>query len=124
MRGKGEYVLTARTTVDVPLQKLAEQSRNGLRDRCEVCALQPGVLVFMETDGAVRAIVGGQDYGDSQFNRAAHGDRQPGSSFKPYVYLTAIENGFTPNTVVPTSRHLRTLVAREFRRRGRRPHDA
>ena len=55
----------------------------------------------MDTDGAVRAMVGGRDYGDSQFNRAAHGARQPGSSFKPYVYLTAIENGVKPNKVMP-----------------------
>ncbi|MGH6749069.1 MAG: penicillin-binding transpeptidase domain-containing protein [Methyloceanibacter sp.] len=55
----------------------------------------------MELDGAVRALVGGKDYGDSQFNRATHAYRQPGSSFKPYVYLTAFETGkYTPNTVV------------------------
>ncbi|MBI4724688.1 MAG: penicillin-binding protein, partial [Rhodomicrobium sp.] len=46
------------------------------------------------------AMVGGRDYGESQFNRAAHGARQPGSSFKPYVYLTAIENGVKPTRVV------------------------
>jgi penicillin-binding protein 1A len=57
-------------------------------------------LVSMDTDGAVRVIVGGRDYGDSQFNRATHGERQPGSSFKPYVYLTAIENGVRPNKVM------------------------
>ena len=59
-----------------------------------------GAMVVMEPDGAVRAIVGGKDYGESQFNRATHAYRQPGSSFKPYVYLTALENGYTPNTVV------------------------
>jgi penicillin-binding protein 1A len=50
----------------------------------------------METDGAVRALVGGVDYGESQFNRATQGRRQAGSTFKPYVYLTALENGWTP----------------------------
>jgi penicillin-binding protein 1A len=54
----------------------------------------------MEPDGAVRAMVGGKDYGESQFNRAAHAYRQPGSSFKPYVYLTALENGYKPTTMV------------------------
>jgi penicillin-binding protein 1A len=44
--------------------------------------------------------VGGRDYGESQFNRATHGQRQPGSSFKPYVYLTAIENGIKPNKIM------------------------
>ncbi len=57
----------------------------------------------MEPDGAVRAIVGGLDYGESQFNRATNAKRQPGSSFKLYVYATALENGFTPKTIVRDS---------------------
>jgi penicillin-binding protein 1A len=62
---------------------------------------EQGAMIVMETDGAVRALVGGKDYGESQFNRATHAYRQPGSSFKPYVYLTAFETGkYTPNTVV------------------------
>ena len=59
-----------------------------------------GAIVVMETDGKVRAIVGGPDYGESQFNRATHAKRQPGSSFKVYVYATAMENGYTPDTIV------------------------
>jgi penicillin-binding protein 1A len=59
-----------------------------------------GALVVMETDGAVRVIVGGPDYGESQFNRATQAKRQPGSSFKIYVYATALENGYTPETIV------------------------
>ncbi len=101
MRGKGEYVLTARTTVDVPLQKLAEQSiETAFETDAKYARASQAVLVSMDTDGAVRAMVGGRDYGDSQFNRAVHGARQPGSSFKPYIYLTAIENGVRPNKVV------------------------
>ncbi len=100
MRGKGEYVLTARTTVDVPLQKLAEEAvETALDSQGRSARVGQGVLVSMDTDGAVRAMVGGRDYGDSQFNRAVHGARQPGSSFKPYVYLTAIENGIKPTKV-------------------------
>ncbi len=58
-------------------------------------------MVVMETDGAIRALVGGKDYGESQFNRATHAYRQPGSSFKPYVYLTAFETGkYKPTTIV------------------------
>jgi penicillin-binding protein 1A len=99
--GKNQYVLTARTTVDLTMQKQAEdaivpfikQQGRGLR-------INSGALVAMETDGAVRAIVGGPDYGDSQFNRATHARRQPGSSFKVYVYATALENGYKPDTVV------------------------
>ncbi len=59
-----------------------------------------GAIVAMEPDGAVRALVGGIDYGESQFNRATHARRQPGSSFKIYVYATALENGYTPRSVV------------------------
>ena len=60
----------------------------------------PAPSSLMETDGEVRAITGGPDYGESQFNRATHAKRQPGSSFKVYVYATALENGYTPDTVV------------------------
>nr|WP_256437972.1 PBP1A family penicillin-binding protein [Rhodomicrobium sp. Az07] len=102
MRGKGEYVLTARTTVDVPLQKLAEQVIDDAFEReAKYARATQASLVSMDTDGAVRVIVGGRDYGDSQFNRATKGLRQPGSSFKPYVYLTAIESGIRPNKVYP-----------------------
>jgi penicillin-binding protein 1A len=101
MRGKGEYILTARTTVDVPLQKLAEQTIDTtFETEAKYARASQAALVSMDTDGAVRVMVGGRDYGDSQFNRASHGARQPGSSFKPYVYLTAIENGVRPNKVM------------------------
>ncbi len=53
----------------------------------------------MTPDGAVRAMVGGRNYADSQFNRAVAAKRQPGSAFKPFVYLTALEHGLTPDTV-------------------------
>jgi penicillin-binding protein 1A len=53
----------------------------------------------MTPDGVVRALVGGKNYGDSQFNRAVEAKRQPGSAFKPFVYLTALEHGLTPDTV-------------------------
>jgi penicillin-binding protein 1A len=53
----------------------------------------------MTPEGVVRALVGGRNYGDSQFNRATDAKRQPGSAFKPFVYLTALEHGLTPDTV-------------------------
>ena len=53
----------------------------------------------MTPDGAVRAMVGGKNYAESQFNRAVAAKRQPGSAFKPFVYLTALEHGLTPDTV-------------------------
>jgi penicillin-binding protein 1A len=58
-----------------------------------------GAFVALRPDGAVAALVGGRDYEASQFNRATSARRQPGSSFKPFVYLTALERGLTPNTV-------------------------
>ena len=59
--------------------------------------------MIADLDGGVRAMVGGRDYGASQFNRAVDALRQPGSSFKPYVYATALANGFTPNSIVVDS---------------------
>ncbi len=101
-RGKNEYNVVARTTVDLNLQKAAEQAMaNTLDQNSRSRHVGQGALVSMETDGAVRAMVGGRDYGESQFNRATHAYRQPGSSFKTYVYLTALEGGANPNMVVP-----------------------
>ena len=61
--------------------------------------MSQGAFVAMQPDGAVRALVGGRNYETSQFNRATAARRQPGSSFKPFVYLTAVERGLTPDTV-------------------------
>jgi penicillin-binding protein 1A len=99
--GKGQYVLTARTTVDLTMQKQAEDALVPfIRQNGRSLRINSGALVAMETDGAVRAMVGGPDYGESQFNRASHAKRQPGSSFKVYVYAAALENGYKPETVV------------------------
>lgn len=57
-------------------------------------------MVMIENGGGVRAMVGGRDYGESQFNRATRALRQPGSSFKLYTYSAAMEHGFTPESVV------------------------
>ncbi|HET6390776.1 PBP1A family penicillin-binding protein [Hyphomicrobium sp.] len=99
--GRNQYVLTARTTVDLTLQRQAEEALNAaLRKEGRGLHFTSGAIVLTETDGKVRAIVGGPDYGESQFNRATHARRQPGSSFKIYVYATALENGYTPQTSV------------------------
>jgi len=101
MAGKPNHIIVARTTVDLGLQKAAEDALEDTVNKYGRSRnFNNGALVSMETDGSVRAMVGGKDYGQSQFNRAAHAYRQPGSSFKPYVYLTALEHGFTPDTVV------------------------
>ncbi|MGE0053135.1 MAG: PBP1A family penicillin-binding protein [Hyphomicrobium sp.] len=100
-QGKGQYVLTARTTVDLSLQRKAEEAlKSAVAKEGRALRYSSGAMVVTETDGAVRAIVGGLDYGDSQFNRATKARRQPGSSFKVYVYATALENGYRPQTPV------------------------
>ena len=69
-----------------------------LHRRATSSASSQGALVAMTPDGAVRALVGGRNYAESQFNRAVAAKRQPGSAFKPFVYLTALERGLTPDT--------------------------
>ena len=95
-------VLTVHTAIDTDLQKKAELTiEDQLRQNGPAYHAKQAAAVIMEPDGAVRAIVGGRDYGASQFNRATDALRQPGSSFKPFVYLTAIMTGrFKPTTTV------------------------
>lgn len=98
-------VLTVRTALDSNVQKHAESViETNLREQGRSYHVKQSAAVVMEPDGAVRAIVGGRDYGASQFNRATDAARQPGSSFKPYVYLTALMTGkFKPTTIVTDS---------------------
>lgn len=101
MDGKGHFTITAKTTIDQSLQRAGEQALvSTIRQRGRSMRADSGALVAMETDGAVRVLVGGVDYGESQFNRATKARRQPGSSFKVYVYASALENGYRPDTVV------------------------
>jgi len=74
------------------------EARNARAQREALNANQAG-LVAMEASGAVRALIGGRDYADSVFNRATQARRQPGSAFKPFVYLAALEHGLSPWTV-------------------------
>ncbi len=95
--GGGGRDLTVLTTLDPRLQAEAETAVADTiaRDGAKAAAGQ-GALVAMSPDGAVRAMVGGLDYGDSQFNRATQAQRQPGSAFKPFVYLAGLEAGMRP----------------------------
>jgi penicillin-binding protein 1A len=96
-----ERVFVVRTALDSNLQREAENEvENNLRQFGQSYHAGQAAAVLMENDGSVRAMVGGRDYGASQFNRATDSMRQPGSSFKPYVYATALETGMTPQTVV------------------------
>ncbi|MGB6939344.1 MAG: PBP1A family penicillin-binding protein [Xanthobacteraceae bacterium] len=90
-----------RTALDSNLQRFAEHEiENELRQYGHDYGASQSAAVFADLDGGIRAMIGGRDYGASQFNRATDALRQPGSSFKPYVYATALANGFTPNSVV------------------------
>ena len=100
-RDIGVRTMVARTTADLGLQRAAEETlEHHLRTFGKEYGVSEGAIVMMENNGAVRAIVGGRDYGASQFNRATQALRQAGSSFKPYVYATAMEAGFTPESVI------------------------
>ncbi len=100
-----DRVLTVRTTLDLDLQKKTDESMEAvLREYGEAKDVSQGAAVLMEPDGSVRAIFGGRDYGTSQFNRATNALRQPGSSFKPYVYAAALISGkYRPMTTVVDS---------------------
>jgi len=96
-----ERVFVVRTTVDMNVQRVAEETvENQLRQFGRDYHATQAAVVLADLDGGVRAMVGGRDYGSSQFNRATDALRQPGSSFKPYVYATALMEGFKPTSVV------------------------
>ncbi len=90
------------TTFDPGLQRLAAETvADALADRSNP---SQAALVAMSPDGAVRAMIGGRDYGASQFNRATQALRQPGSAFKLFVYLAALERGLHPDDTVTDAR--------------------
>jgi len=98
--GRVEHDIVVETTIDSSLQTVAEKAlADELAQKGERFAVSQGAVVAMTPDGAVRALVGGRNYVESQFNRAVAAKRQPGSAFKPFVYLTALERGLTPNTI-------------------------
>jgi penicillin-binding protein 1A len=96
-----DYVIEVKTTVDMKLQKASERIvSDAIAADGEKENYSQASTVTMSPDGAVRAIVGGKDYAESQFNRATDAERQPGSSFKPFVYLAALRAGWTPDQIV------------------------
>jgi len=96
-----ERVFVVRTAFDPAIQKTADDAiESSLRQFGRDYNANQAAIVVMEVNGALRAMVGGRDYGESQFNRATDALRQPGSSFKPFVYATAFLNGMTGKTMV------------------------
>ena len=98
--GRFDEDIVVETSIEPPLQAAAERAlAEVLAQKGEKFGVGEGALVAMTPDGVVRALVGGRSYAESQFNRAIAAKRQPGSAFKPFVYLTALEHGLTPDTV-------------------------
>lgn len=98
--GQVDQNIIVETSIDPKLQSVAEAAIiDELAAKSVKFSVSQGALVAMTPQGAVRALVGGRNYADSQFNRAVTAKRQPGSAFKPFVFLTAIEGGLTPDTV-------------------------
>jgi penicillin-binding protein 1A len=99
--GTPDRDIVVETTLWPQAQKAAERAvENELNTFGEKKNASQSAVVMMDTDGAVHVMVGGRDYNQSQFNRATQALRQPGSSFKPIVYLAALENGWHPNDMI------------------------
>ena len=93
--------LIIRTTLDVKLQEIAESSVNSITSK--YTSADQSALVALDLKGGVMAMVGGRDYGDTQFNRATQAQRQPGSAFKLFVYLAGLKEGYGPKDEIVDS---------------------
>ncbi|WP_255448522.1 transglycosylase domain-containing protein [Telmatospirillum sp. J64-1] len=93
--------LVVQTTLDIALQRRVDRELSTLlADAGSKAGASQGAVVVMSQDGAIRALSGGRHYGESQFNRATQSRRQPGSAFKPFVYLAALEAGLSPEDLI------------------------
>lgn len=99
--GMPEQDITVATTLDKDIQASAESSiTKAVLTYGESYKLSQGAAIVMTLDGAIVAMVGGRDYDLSEYNRVTHSLRSPGSSFKPLVYLSALEHGWNPNSMI------------------------
>jgi penicillin-binding protein 1A len=99
VKNYGESIVIE-TTIDPKIQATAEQSlRQRLTDNGKKLKVSQGAMVVLDTRGAVKAMVGGRSYKKSQYNRATKAKRQPGSTFKPFVYVQALERGYQPDSI-------------------------
>ncbi len=96
--------LIVETTIDASLQLTARTAvENVMRTKGRTAHASEAAVLLLTPDGAIRAMIGGRNHAESQFNRAVRAMRQPGSAFKPFIYLAAIESGFTPNSEIDDS---------------------
>lgn len=102
--GEQDADLVVETTVDARLQRAVQRAVGEALAKADGSARAgQAAAVVIDTEGRIRAIVGGRSYADSQYNRAVKALRQPGSAFKPFVYLAALEAGMTPDTLIEDS---------------------
>lgn len=91
------------STIDYSMQKVAEEAvRNGLLavEKRSGAGIQGGLIAIDLSNGHIKAMVGGTDFWQTQFNRAVMALRQPGSAFKPFIYAVALENGMSPDDYI------------------------
>ncbi len=98
--GSVKQDLVVETTLDLPLERSAEDALRSGVSRGAAQGVQQGAVVVLDGSGAVRALVGGTDHLTAPYNRATDARRQPGSAFKPFVWLAALEAGRTPDSEV------------------------
>jgi penicillin-binding protein 1A len=98
--GDNEGDLIVDTTINAGLQRVAQKAlRDELDGEGAELSASEGAVVVLDPSGAVQALVGGRSYQASPFDRAVKALRQPGSAFKPFVYLAALESGYTPDSL-------------------------
>jgi penicillin-binding protein 1A len=98
--GQVRQDLVVETTLDLPLEGAAAEAAKATAVRYAKQGVQQAAVVSIDGQGRIRAFLGGVDYDKSPFDRAADAKRQAGSSWKPFVYLTALEAGMTPDSPV------------------------
>jgi penicillin-binding protein 1A len=101
MLGTTPRDIVVKTTLNIDLQRDAERALTRVMvEKGAAMKASEAALITLAEDGAIRAMIGGTDYRDSEYNRAVKASRQPGSSFKPFVYLAALESGYSQNSLV------------------------
>jgi len=99
--GRPDMDLVIETTMDTHIQTHAQSTiKNAIDSADEASYVSQGAAIIMRPDGAIISMIGGYSYAQSQFNRTTQARRPPGSAFKPIVYLTALENGWSANSKV------------------------
>ena len=98
--GKPRQDIVVETTLDLPMEQAAETQLRSTVARNKAALIEQGAVIAIDGAGRVKTLVGGTDYVTAPFNRAVAAHRQAGSAWKPFVYLTALEQGRTPDMMV------------------------